>query len=44
VQERLQRALGLKVHIDDHNGHGRVIIEYAHLEDFDGLLEQLAGE
>jgi ParB family chromosome partitioning protein len=44
VQERLQRALGLKVHIEDHNGHGRVIIEYAHLEDFDGLLETLAGE
>jgi ParB family chromosome partitioning protein len=44
VQERLQRALGLKVHIEDHNGHGRVIIEYARLEDFDGLLEQLAGE
>jgi ParB family chromosome partitioning protein len=43
VQERLQRALGLKVHIEDHDGHGRVIIEYAHLEDFDGLLEQLVG-
>ena len=44
VQEKLQRALGLKVHIEDHDGHGRVIIEYAHLEDFDGLLETLAGE
>jgi len=44
VQERLQRALGLKVHIEDHNGRGRVIIEYAQLEDFDGLLETLAGE
>ena len=44
VQERLQRALGLKVHIEDHSGHGRVIIEYARLEDFDGLLETLAGE
>jgi ParB family chromosome partitioning protein len=44
VQERLQRALGLKVYIEDHSGHGRVIIEYARLEDFDGLLEQLAGE
>ena len=44
VQERLQRALGLKVHIEDHNGRGRVIIEYAQLEDFDTLLEQLAGE
>jgi ParB family chromosome partitioning protein len=44
VQERLQRALGLRVHIEDHNGRGKVIIEYAQLEDFDGLLETLAGE
>jgi ParB family chromosome partitioning protein len=44
VQERLQRALGLKVHIEDHNGRGKVIIEYLQLEDFDLLLEQLAGE
>ncbi|MGO9316460.1 MAG: ParB/RepB/Spo0J family partition protein [Terracidiphilus sp.] len=44
VQEQLQRALGLRVHIEDHNGHGKVIIEYARLEDFDGLLETLAGE
>jgi ParB family chromosome partitioning protein len=44
VQQRLQSALGLKVHIEDRNGHGKVIIEYAHLEDFDTLLEQLAGE
>src|SRR5665213_219064 len=44
VQEQLQRALGLKVHIEDHNGRGKVIIEYAKLEDFDTLLEQLAGK
>ena len=44
VQERLQRALGLKVQIEDHHGRGKVIIEYAKLEDFDTLLEQLAGE
>ena len=44
VQQRLQRALGLKVHIEDRNGRGRVIIDYARLEDFDTLLEQLAGE
>ena len=44
VQDRLQRALGLKVHIEDHNGRGKVIIEYAKLEDFDSLLENLAGE
>jgi ParB family chromosome partitioning protein len=44
VQERLQRALGLKVYIEDNNGRGKVIIEYAQLEDFDLLLEQLAGD
>jgi ParB family chromosome partitioning protein len=44
VQERLQRALGLKVNIEDHNGRGKIIIEYARLEDFDALLEMVAGE
>ena len=44
VKERLQRALGLKVTIEDKNGRGKVIIEYSHLEDFDTLLESLAGE
>jgi ParB family chromosome partitioning protein len=44
VKDRLQRALGLKVSIEDHNGRGKVIIEYAKLEDFDTLLEQLAGK
>lgn len=43
VAEKLQRALGLKVRIEDHKGRGKVIIEYASLADFDGLLEQLAG-
>jgi len=44
VQVRLQRSLGLKVHIEDHRGRGKVIIEYSRLEDFDTLLEQLAGD
>jgi ParB family chromosome partitioning protein len=44
AQERLQRALGLKVTIEDHNGRGKVVIEYARLEDFDALMEQLAGK
>ncbi len=43
AQEKLQRALGLKVRILDKNGRGQVIIEYARLEDFDTLLEMLAG-
>ena len=44
AQEQLQRALGLKVTIDDHNGRGKVIIEYARLEDFDALMERLGGK
>jgi ParB family chromosome partitioning protein len=43
AEVRLQRALGLKVRIEDKHGRGRVIIEYSKLEDFDGLLETLAG-
>lgn len=44
AQERLQRALGLKVSIEDHNGRGKVIIEYGRLEDFDALMERFAAE
>jgi ParB family transcriptional regulator, chromosome partitioning protein len=41
VQESLQRALGLKVRIEDKKGRGRVIIEYGQLEEFDRLLDRL---
>jgi ParB family transcriptional regulator, chromosome partitioning protein len=44
ARDRLQRALGLKVSIEDKNGRGRVIIEYSRLEDFDALLESIAGK
>jgi ParB family transcriptional regulator, chromosome partitioning protein len=44
VAEQLQRALGLKVRIEDKNGRGRVVIEYSKIEDFDALLERLVGE
>ena len=43
ARDRVQRALGLKVKIEDKNGRGRVIIEYSRLEDFDTLLETLLG-
>jgi ParB family transcriptional regulator, chromosome partitioning protein len=41
AQERLQRALGLKVTIEDKMGRGRVIIEYSKLEDFDAIMVQM---
>ena len=44
VQETLQRALGLKVRVEDRKGRGRVIIEYGKIEEFDQLLEKLVGE
>jgi ParB family chromosome partitioning protein len=43
AQNRLQQALGMKVTVEDHNGKGKVIIEYARLEDFDALMERLTG-
>jgi ParB family chromosome partitioning protein len=44
ARDLLQRSLGLKVSIEDKNGRGRVIIEYARLEDFDALMETLTGK
>jgi len=44
VEERLQRALGLKVRVEDQRGRGRVVIEYSSLADFDGLMEKLGGQ
>jgi len=41
AQDRLQRRLGLRVHIEDKKGKGRVIIEYAGVEDFDSILSAL---
>ena len=41
AQDRLQRRLGLKVRIEDRKGKGRVIIEYAGVEDFDAILSAL---
>lgn len=43
AQQQLQRTLGLKVRIEDGGGKGRVIIEYSSLDDFDSLMETLAG-
>jgi ParB family chromosome partitioning protein len=44
AKDRLQRTLGLKVHIEDKKGKGRVIIEYSGLEDFDSILTALGGQ
>ena len=44
AQNTLRRALGMKVSIEDNNGRGRVVIEYANLEAFDELMDLLTTE
>lgn len=41
AQEQLQRALGLKVTVEDREGRGRVVIEYSSLDDFEVLMNRL---
>jgi ParB family chromosome partitioning protein len=41
AQDQLRRTLGLKVTIEDKRGKGKVIIEYAGVEDFDAILAAL---
>ena len=41
AQMELERLLGTRVQIRDHNGKGRIVIEYRNLNDFDRVLELL---
>ena len=41
AEDRLRRSLGLKVTIEDKKGRGKVIIEYAGVDDFDAILAAL---
>ena len=44
IQTSLERILGCKVKISDRNGKGKILIEYASLEDFDRVVEMLKGK
>jgi len=41
ARDLIQRRLGLKVRIEDKNGKGRVIIDYAGVDDFDTIVGAL---
>jgi ParB family chromosome partitioning protein len=43
ARDQMQRALGLKVAIEDKGGKGKVIIEYTNLEAFDSLMERITS-
>jgi ParB family chromosome partitioning protein len=44
AQTEMERTLGVRVQIKDHNGKGKIVIEYKSLEDFDRVVEMLAGK
>ncbi len=44
AENTLQRALGVRVTIEDRKGRGQILIEYSSLEDFDRILETLGGK
>jgi ParB family chromosome partitioning protein len=44
AERELERALGVKVHIKDRKGKGKIILEYSSLEDFDRVLEVLGSK
>jgi ParB family chromosome partitioning protein len=43
ARDQMQRALGLRVAIEDKGGKGKVIIEYTNLEAFDSLMERITA-
>jgi ParB family transcriptional regulator, chromosome partitioning protein len=43
ARDQMQRALGLKVAIEDKGGKGKVIIQYSNLEAFDSLMERITA-
>jgi ParB family chromosome partitioning protein len=44
AQTELERLLGVRVRIADRKGKGKIVIEYASLEDFDRVVEMLKGK
>ena len=41
AQVELEKILGVRVKINDRKGHGKIVIEYSNLDDFDRVLEIL---
>jgi len=44
AQMELERMLGVRVRICDRKGKGRIVIEYATVDDYDRVVEMLKGE
>src|SRR5208283_3954564 len=44
AEQNLQRALGVRVMINDRNGKGKIVLQYKSLEDFDRIVEAMTGK
>jgi ParB family transcriptional regulator, chromosome partitioning protein len=44
AQHALERALGVKVEIQDRKGKGKIVLRYGSLEDFDRIVEALSAK
>jgi ParB family transcriptional regulator, chromosome partitioning protein len=44
AQRSMESALGVKVEIQDRKGKGKIILKYGSLDDFDRIVEALAGK
>jgi ParB family chromosome partitioning protein len=44
AQTEMERTLGMRVRIKDRNGKGKIVIEYATVDDYERLVEMLRGK
>jgi ParB family transcriptional regulator, chromosome partitioning protein len=44
AQTEMERTLGMRVRIRDRNGKGRIMIEYATVDDYERVVEKLRGK
>jgi ParB family chromosome partitioning protein len=44
AERAMRAALGMSVTIQDKDGRGKIVIEYANLEDFDRIQEAILGK
>jgi ParB family transcriptional regulator, chromosome partitioning protein len=40
----MERILGMRVRIKDRNGKGKIVIEYATVDDYERVVEMLKGK
>jgi ParB family chromosome partitioning protein len=44
AQTEMERTLGMRVRIKDRNGKGKIVIEYASVDDYERVVEMLRGK